>query len=63
MEGEKFVSEGKTIKFQMMLEPSFAEAVDDWSFSNRIRSRAEAMRQLTKAGLEALETKKGEVAA
>jgi metal-responsive CopG/Arc/MetJ family transcriptional regulator len=53
--------EAKTVKFQMMLEPSIAEAVDDWSFTNRVRTRAEAIRRLIKAGLETEnpETKKG----
>lgn len=41
----------KTIKFQLMLAPSEAEAIDDWGFSNRIRTRAEAMRQLCVIGL------------
>jgi len=36
----------KTIKFQMMMSPAEAEALDDWGFSNRIRSRAEAIRRL-----------------
>ena len=36
----------KTIKFQMMMSPSEAEALDDWGFSHRIRSRAEAIRRL-----------------
>lgn len=41
----------KTIKFQLMLAPSEAEAIDDWGFSNRIRTRAEAIRQLCVIGL------------
>lgn len=41
----------KTIKFQMMMSPSEAEALDDWGFSHRIRSRAEAIRQLIQKGL------------
>lgn len=36
----------KTIKFQMMLSEREAREIDDWSFSNRIRSRAEAIRRL-----------------
>ena len=36
----------KTIKFQMMLSPGEAKDIDDWSFANRIRSRAEAIRRL-----------------
>lgn len=41
----------KTIKFQMMLSPSEAERIDEWGFSNRIRSRAEAIRRLCQFGL------------
>ena len=36
----------KTIKFQMMLSPTEARLIDDWSFEKRIRSRAEAIRRL-----------------
>lgn len=43
--------EAKTIKFQMMLEPSLAAALDEWSWSNRVRSRAEAIRQLVRREL------------
>lgn len=42
----------KTIKFQMMLSPSEAEAIDDWGFKRRIRSRAEAIRRLVQIGME-----------
>lgn len=38
--------ENKTIKFQMMLAPSEAEAIDDWMFRHRLKSRAEAIRRL-----------------
>lgn len=58
--------EGKTVKFQMMLEPSMAETVDDWGFANRIRTRAEAIRSLIKKGLAAERAEKekgGEVSA
>ncbi|WP_320194990.1 hypothetical protein RMR10_012060 [Agrobacterium rosae] len=41
----------KTIKFQMMLAESEAETIDDWSFQNRIRSRAEAIRRLCQIGM------------
>lgn len=41
----------KTIKFQLMLSPSEAAAIDDWGFENRIRTRAEAMRRLCQLGL------------
>ena len=41
----------KTIKFQLMLSPSEAEAIDDWGFQNRIRTRAESIRRLCQIGL------------
>lgn len=41
----------KTVKFQMMLAPTEVEAIDDWGFKNRIRSRAEAIRRLTSLAL------------
>ena len=41
----------KTIKFQLMLSESEAKAMDDWGFSHRIRTRAEAMRRLCHIGL------------
>jgi hypothetical protein len=44
-------AEKKTIKFQMMLSESEAAAIDDWGFSNRIRSRAEAIRRLCQMGI------------
>lgn len=31
----------------------FLERVDDWSFTNRVRSRAEAIRRLVDKGLQA----------
>lgn len=39
-------------RFQMMLTKSEVEAIDDWMFANRVRSRADAMRQLIGAQLE-----------
>ena len=41
----------KTIKFQMMMSPAEAEALDEWGFERRIRSRAEAIRRLCQLGL------------
>lgn len=41
----------KTIKFQLMLSESEAKAMDDWGFSHRIRTRAEAIRRLCHIGL------------
>jgi hypothetical protein len=48
----RLAMEIQLVKFQMMMKPSFADAVDDWRFANRIGSRAEAIRLLVKRGLE-----------
>jgi len=55
----------KTIKFQLMLSPSEAEAIDDWGFRNRIRTRAEAIRRLCQIGLRTEEDARliGEISA
>jgi hypothetical protein len=55
----------KTEKFQMLMEISTVDAVDEWGFSNRLRSRAEAIRQLVHKGLTAAEaeTKKADATA
>jgi hypothetical protein len=44
-------TEKKTIKFQMMLSEAEAATIDDWGFSRRIRSRAEAIRRLCQMGI------------
>jgi hypothetical protein len=38
----------------VVLTPAEAESLDDWGFSNRIRSRSEMIRRLMKVGLETL---------
>jgi len=45
-------SENKTERFVFMVEKSTLEAIDDWGFSRRIRTRAEAIRQLVQIGIE-----------
>lgn len=40
-----------TNKFQMMMSEAELKAVDDWMFSQRIKSRAEAIRRLTSFAL------------
>lgn len=39
-------------KFQMCIAKETLQAIDDWSFKNRIRSRAEAVRRLVSLGLK-----------
>jgi metal-responsive CopG/Arc/MetJ family transcriptional regulator len=46
-------SELKTERFVFMLEKSTLEAIDEWSFEKRVRTRAEVIRQLIQLGLEA----------
>lgn len=43
----------KPQKFQMMMEKEALAAIDEWSFRNRVRTRAEAMRRLIALGLKA----------
>lgn len=43
----------RIIKFQMMLSKAESDAVDDWRFANRIKSKAAAIRLLVEKGLEA----------
>jgi hypothetical protein len=42
----------KSEKFQMLLEKSTVDAVDEWGFANRVRTRAEAIRRLVWLGIE-----------
>lgn len=46
------MKEGLTAKFQLMIEPSLLERIDDWRFNNRVSSRAHAMRQLMMSALD-----------
>jgi hypothetical protein len=44
-------NENKTERVQLLMSPSEVEAIDDWGFNNRVRTRAEAMRRLCLIGL------------
>jgi metal-responsive CopG/Arc/MetJ family transcriptional regulator len=46
--------EKKDQRIPIMMTAAEVKAVDDWSFSNRIRSRGEAIRQLVQKGLSSL---------
>ncbi|MBF0246832.1 MAG: ribbon-helix-helix protein, CopG family [Alphaproteobacteria bacterium] len=50
--------EPKDHRVPIMMSQSEIEAVDDWAFANRIRSRSEAIRRLVRLGLEAPESEK-----
>lgn len=51
----------KSERFQIMIEPSLVDQINDFRFGNRIESRAEAARRLLISGLKA-ENEKAEVA-
>lgn len=42
----------KDIRVPIQMSTSEVEAIDDWSFDNRIRSRSEAIRRLCEIGLQ-----------
>jgi hypothetical protein len=48
------MEEKRTVRVQVVMTPSEAESLDDWGFSQRIRSRSEMLRRLMKVALEAL---------
>ena len=41
----------KSERFVVMFDKPTLEAIDDWGFSKRIRSRSEAIRRLVKIGM------------
>lgn len=49
--------ESKMVRLHVSMPPEEVEAVDTYRFANRIGSRAEAIRQLVKKGLESAEKK------
>jgi metal-responsive CopG/Arc/MetJ family transcriptional regulator len=49
----KDTPEPKDQRVPIMMTASELQAVDDWSFEHRIRSRGEAIRQLIRLGLKA----------
>jgi hypothetical protein len=44
-------TENKTERVQLLMSPSQVEAIDEWGWQRRIRTRAEAIRQLVDLGL------------
>lgn len=51
-------SDPKTERVQLLISKPELDAVDDWMFAHRLRSRSEAIRRLIQMGLDA-ETKDG----
>lgn len=43
--------ECKTERFNLFLSPSESQAIDEWAWANRLRSKSEAVRQLLEIGL------------
>ena len=43
----------KTERILVLMSPDEVKEIDDWAFARRIRSRGEAVRQLTRLGLDA----------
>ncbi len=43
----------KDVRLPLMVSRPEADAIDDWRFANRIRTRAEAVRLLIRRGLDA----------
>jgi hypothetical protein len=43
--------EQKTERFNMFMSPSEMTAIDDWAWSNKVRSKSEAVRRLVQIGL------------
>jgi len=46
--------ENKTERVQLLMTPSEVEAIDNWGFANRIRTRAETIRQLCAFSIAAI---------
>lgn len=44
-------TENKTQHLHILMAPSEVDAIDDWGFRNRIRTRAEAIRRLCQIGM------------
>lgn len=42
----------KNVRLHIYLPQDEIDAIDDWSFENRIRARTKAIRELVKLGLE-----------
>ena len=55
-------AEAKTVRFPMMMEPGMVEKIDNWSFENRVRTRAGAVRRLIMKGLAAEQVDENEKA-
>lgn len=54
------MSKRLTERIPIMFDPALLKRIDDYGFENRIRTRAETVRQLIVKGMEDVETEKAE---
>ncbi|OYD05776.1 hypothetical protein AMK08_CH103847 [Rhizobium sp. N4311] len=54
------MSKRLTERIPIMFDPALLKRIDDYGFENRIRTRAETVRQLIVKGMEEVETEKAE---
>ena len=50
-------NESRSVRINLMLTPGEVNAIDDWSFANRVRTRSEAIRTLIQRGMAAGEAR------
>lgn len=53
MAGDETAEEPKSERFNMFISKSEMEAIDEWAWANRVRSKSEAVRRLVQIGLAA----------
>lgn len=53
MPNDEKPDEQKTERFNMFMSPSEMQAIDEWAWENRIRSKSEAVRRLIQIGMQA----------
>ena len=51
----------RTIRVPLLLTTDEAKALDDWQFTNRLRTRNEAIRRLIELGLKAVQAEQGKL--
>jgi hypothetical protein len=49
----------RIVRVPLLLTPEEAKRLDDWQFSNRLRTRSDAIRRLIELGLLAAKAEKG----
>lgn len=42
--------DNRPVRVQLLMTPAEVQAIDDWSFENRVRGRSGAIRRLIEAG-------------